>query len=300
VLLWVQVIPLLFIIMPKETSTDASVDINSENIFDEFTGSQDIQQELDQNDKNNEKDIYYYMKKVNTFLHSINILIFLWVICCFWYIYIQNNEEKTEYSFLSPMCSLFLWRDTIYPNTCYGVTPTLREYTNRLDALSLKQSESILPLLWDRYSLENYNLSKKVNFILSKWEDRLRPLEILSEFDKMKDIFSSTDKSEITCYDIFISQNAISMTCDSFSSDWNTDILSVENTLLKTVSWGGTSISKASSFVNFFEKYTTSPFIITQKPEFYTSEAFQSWPYTRRTTFEFSLLYTQPASLEIN
>jgi hypothetical protein len=60
-------------------------------------------------------------------------------------------------------------------------------------------------------------------------------LEILSEFDKMKDLFSSTDKSEITCYDILIIEDIISMSCDSFSSDWNTDILRVENTLLQTV-----------------------------------------------------------------
>jgi hypothetical protein len=90
------------------------------------------------------------------------------------------------------------------------------------------------------------------------------------------------------------------MSCDSFSSDWNTDILRVENTLLQTVRWGGTSISKASSFLNFLEKYSLTPFTIIEKPEFYSSETFQSWPYTRKTSFEFSLRYSAQTSLEIN
>jgi hypothetical protein len=51
----------------------------------------------------------------------------------------------------------------------------------------------------------------------------------------MKDLFSSTDKSEISCYDVVIFDDTISMSCDSFSADWNTDILSVEKILLKTV-----------------------------------------------------------------
>ncbi len=286
--------------MPWDSSVESNVDINSENIFDEFTDSQDIKTELEKNDKNNEKDVYYYMKKISSFLLSINIVLFLLVISCFWYIYIQNNKEKTEYSFLNPICSLFLGSETIYPGTCYWVTPSLQEYTSKLDKIWLEQSKLILPLLGDTYSLENYNLSKKVDFLLNKWKTRLKPLEILSEFDKMKDLFSSTDKSEITCYDILIIEDIISMSCDSFSSDWNTDILRVENTLLQTVRWGGTSISKASSFLNFLEKYSLTPFTIIEKPEFYSSETFQSWPYTRKTSFEFSLRYSAQTSLEIN
>jgi cytoskeletal protein RodZ len=62
---------------------ESNVDINSENIFDEFTDSQDIKTELEKNDKNNEKDVYYYMKKISSFLLSINIVLFLLVISCF-------------------------------------------------------------------------------------------------------------------------------------------------------------------------------------------------------------------------
>jgi hypothetical protein len=90
------------------------------------------------------------------------------------------------------------------------------------------------------------------------------------------------------------------MSCDSFSADWNTDILSVEKILLKTVAWWWTSISKASSFINFLERYSMTPFTVIEKPDFYTSESYQSWPYTRKTTFQFSLRYTKQVPLDIN
>lgn len=274
--------------------------INSENIFDEFTDSKEIKEELEKTDKENEKDIYYYLKKLSWVFLILNIIFFLIIIACFGYIYIQNKEQKTEYNFLSPVCQLFLGSKSIYPSTCYWVTPTLAEFTSKLDELSKNQSQAILPLLWDTYALENFNVSKKVGFILEKWESRLRPLEILSEFDAMKDLFSSTDKSEITCYDIELANDILSMTCDSYSSDWNTDILSVENTALRTLNGWGTSISKASSFINFYEQYSESPFTVVEKPDFYTSESFQSWPYTRRTTFQFSLRYAKKTGLDIN
>lgn len=287
-------------IMSWDTSGENNPSINSENIFDEFTDSREIKDELEKTDRDSEKDIYFYLKKFSWLLLGLNIVSFLLIIACFGYIYIQNNEEKTEYNFLTPLCWFFLWNESIYPWTCYWVTPALAEYSSKLDNLSSTQSQNILPLLWDKYSLENYNLSKKVDFLLEKWESRLRPLEILSEFDAMKDLFSSTDKSEISCYDINVAEDILSMSCDSYSSDWNTDILSVEKTVLKTLNGWGTSISKASSFINFFEQYSESPFTVIEKPEFYTSESFQSWPYTKRTTFQFSLRYAEISDLEIN
>jgi len=285
--------------MPLETSWAKNSNVNSENIFDEFTDSQEIKKELEKTDKDNEKDIYYYFKKIGWLLLAVNIISFLFIIACFGYVFIQNNDVKKEYSFLTPICSLFLWSDSIYLWTCYWVTPALEENSNKLNNLLMLQSQKILPLLWDKYSLENYNLSKKVSFLLEKWETRLKPLEILSQFDAMKDLFSSVDKSEITCYNITIENNIISMTCDSFSSDWNEDILNVDDTFLKTMPGWWTSISKASSFINFFEQYWDSPFTIINKPEYYTSET-TTWPYTRKTTFQFSLRYTEISELEIN
>jgi len=286
--------------MPWDTSKEISKDINSENIFDEFTNSQDIKKELEKNEKSSDRDVYYYLSKISGFFLWINIVLFLTIITCFVYVYVQNQDDKREYSFLSPICWLFLWNESIYPGTCYGVSSVLSEYKNKLETLTSEQSNKIFPLLESRYSIENFNLSKKVSFLLEKWETRLKPLEILNEFDKMKNIFSPTDKSEISCYSINIINNVVTMTCDSYSSDWNTDILSVENNSLKAVSGGGTSISKASSFIDFFERYSASNFEVLQKPESFTSEVFQSGPYTQKTSFEFSLLYLNNSSAEIN
>jgi hypothetical protein len=55
----------------------------------------------------------------------------------------------------------------------------------------------------------------------------LKPLEILEAFDSLKNTFSPTDKQEISCYDISIREDILDITCDAFSSDWNTDIVTL-------------------------------------------------------------------------
>jgi len=274
-------------------------DINSENIFDEFIQPEEIKTEIEKNDLDTQKDIYYYLKKISTVVLFCNVFLFLWFIVSLGYIYIQNNSERTEYSFLTPVCNLILWSKEITPGTCFGISPILNEYSSKLQELQLQQSSDILPLLGEKYWLENFNLSRKIAFILEKWENRLMPLDILSDFDEMKDTFSATDKSEISCYNMSIVDDMLSMTCDSFSSDWNTDILWVDDTVLKTRDWWGTSISKASSFINFLENYSETPFIIVDKPEFYNSET-TTGPYTRKTTFNFTLLHVMQDNFDIN
>ena len=123
------------------------------------------------------------------------------------------------------------------------------------------------------------------------------PLEILEEFDRVKNKFSPTDKWEISCRDISISLWKINITCDAFSADWNTDIVSLDEERITELSWWGTSISRASSFLYFFENLPDSRFEILDKPQTFTSENVQLWPYTQKTTFEFQLQYIEDFNL---
>jgi len=94
--------------MPKENPKDINQAVNSENIFDEFTNSDEIKKEIEQTDKNIEKDIYFYLKKISSILLVLNIIALLLILFSAFYIYVQEGEDKKEFSFLSPVCSLFL------------------------------------------------------------------------------------------------------------------------------------------------------------------------------------------------
>jgi hypothetical protein len=283
--------------MAQEKGTQENISIDSENIFDEFTDSEGIKNEIARTEKLQHKDIYYYMKKVGTLFFTINITVFIVLLVGSFYIYIQERETKTEYGFLSSVCNLFLGTNNITPGTCYGVAPILREYEALLSKKVVDQSIELFPILGGIYSIENFNLSKKVSFLLEKDAFRLKPLEILVAFDELKNIFSPTDKEEISCYSIYIVDNTLNITCDAFSSDWNTDIITLNKGNIEILPGWGTSISRASSFIYFIENYRESSFSIILKPEAFTSVGVQLGPYTKKTTFSLELQYDPKENL---
>jgi len=284
--------------MDQDTSNpNWNGDLNSQNIFDEFSESQAIGDEVQKIEKLEEKDAFFYIKKGNSALFLINLLLFISIIIALLYSYIQTSDQKKEYSFLAPVCSFFLWNIPTW-GSCYGARPILTEYENQ--TLELKEAlvDEILPLLWDMYSIENFNLSKKVLFLLEKSNTRLRPLEIVSAFDELKWKFSPTDKKVISCYELSIHEgDMLEVTCDVFSSDWDNQITVLKDDSIVKSSWGGTSVSHASSFVYFLEHYSDSRFQIIEKPKFYSREETQEAPYTQRTTIQLKMKYNSPSSL---
>jgi hypothetical protein len=283
--------------MIQEISKPESTSIDSENIFDEFTNSEDIRNDIAKVEERTRKDMYYYMKKIVGFFYTINVIIFMILIFGSLYIFIQEKETKTEYKFLSSICNIFLGTNELTSGTCYWVTPILREYKWLLSKKIVNQSNELFPILGDIYSIENFNLSKKVSFLLEKEASRLKPLEILVAFDELKNTFSPTDKEEISCYNLYVTDNMLNMTCDAFSSDWNTDIVTLNKGNIEILPWWGTSISRASSFIYFIENYRESVFTIILKPESLTSTTIQSGPYTQKTTFNLEMRYALEENL---
>ena len=268
--------------------------LDTQNIFEEFTNSGAVQDELEKVDISANKDIFYYIKKATNVIFIWNIILFICIIFSVFYIFIQEKEAKQEYGFLSPICFLFLWEGSLGGNTCYGVRPILREYEQKLKREWEEQTQRVLPLLEEIYSIENFNFSKRASFLLTKSEQRLEPLEILSSFDELKTQFAPRDKSEITCFNIAISQgNILELTCDVFSSDWDNSIAFLENGSIGSLSWWGTSISRAGSFIDFIENYPRSPFTVLDKPTSFTIETVQNGPYTKKTTIQLQLWYAK-------
>jgi len=79
------------------------------------------------------------------------------------------------------------------------------------------------------YEAQNLIFSRKISFLLDRSKNREKPLEILSEFDRLKNIFEPLDKSEIECSNIVINgKSELFADCNAYSSDWNTDIVTVK------------------------------------------------------------------------
>ncbi len=94
--------------MAQDTNPNLKEDFNESNIFDEFSQAQKVGEEVKKIQETEERDVFYYFKKVGSFFLVINILLFITISLAAVYIYLQTQTEKKEYSFLKPVCSLFL------------------------------------------------------------------------------------------------------------------------------------------------------------------------------------------------
>lgn len=124
------------------------------------------------------------------------------------------------------------------------------------------------------YALEDFFSSRRVDFILDASVSRLRPLEILEEFDKMQAQFTPIDKLEVYCPSISIQSDlSIELTCISYSSDWDSTLSQLNDGILRqTNNRGGTSISKAANFIDFLENAPGSKFRVIERPSTFISE----------------------------
>lgn len=267
------------------------------NIFDEFSMDESLKKEIAASDKTLHKDIFFYISKLNTTFTFFNISFLLIIVILFWYIFVQKSEEPWIFSFLEPLCSLFVWRDDIYNSWCSSITYTASQYKKSISQLESSQASRLWPLVWDVYALENFFSSRRVSFLLDSSVSRLRPLEILEEFDKMQAQFTPIDKLEVYCPSIFLkSDMTLELTCVSYSSDWDSALSQLDEWILRQTSerWG-TSISKAANFIDFFENAPESKFRVIERPTSFVSEDTQFGQYTKRTNFRLILQYQSEA-----
>ena len=268
------------------------INIDSTNIFDEFDVDEKLKEEINSVEKEKDKNIWYYILIISNFFTIINMIILLVFVFLGLYLYIQNDKTIKNISYLNSICNIFvddLWK---YEN-CSSVSSLILEYEKDNKTIKNEYYEQILPLIKTIYKNLNFINSKEVSFLISKTKDKLKILEILSEFDKLKNAFSPLNKTLIKCEDINISSDFIvEMQCSAYSWDWDTGILwySWKNNWQDKVKW--TSISVASSFINFIEKVENPKFLILEKPKkFSFIEIINNNGYTRKTDFKLKLKY---------
>ena len=128
--------------------------------------------------------------------------------------------------------------------------------------------------------------------------NKLRALNILNDFDRMKNDYTSWDKKQVECSNINISnQDEISMNCSVYTTNWQTaDILrgfgipgDTGSSKTSVLEWS--SITAAASFLNFIEKNSQYNFQLVNKPRSFTSEMILDGPYVKKTTFTLELKY---------
>jgi len=277
--------------MPKETEKQNT--INTENIFDEFVESQENSWEIDASIKNT-RGIYDYLQGVNYVLMFLNICLFFIIVIFSFYNYFQAKEEKTNIAFLKPVCWFLLGDVYSSGQDCNSVSSVLPEYQEQIRELQDDIGGSLTDLMVDIYSMNNFSYSKKVSFLLDATHGRMKPLTILKDFDTIKTEFTSSfERSNVSCKNLTISEwNILSISCDVFSSDWDTSIIDIRNGVRSTLPGWWTSISRASSFINFIENHDSKSFSIVEKPwELNSSQTSDGWPYTQVTSIDLILEY---------
>ena len=268
------------------------INIDSTNIFDEFGVDEKLKKEINSVEKEKNKNIWYYIFIISNFFIYINMIILLIFILLGWYIYIQNDKSIENISYLNPVCDIFV--DDLWKNeNCSSVSSLILGYEKDNEIIKNKYYKQNLPLIKIIYKNINFINSKEVSFLISKTKEKLRVLEILSEFDKLKNTFSPLNKTLIKCEDLNISSNfVIDMQCSAYSWVWDSEILwySWKNNWQDKVKW--TSISVVSSFINFIEKVENPKFLILEKPKkFSFVEIINNNGYTRKTDFKLKLKY---------
>lgn len=260
------------------------------NIFDDFSWDINLNEDVVKLEEKKKKDGEYYLALVSSFFKIFNLFLFLFFILSFVYLQIQANTTNNRFTFLDPICGVFLWETPSYGNICAWITETSKKYTDTLNETKKKQFDEIIDILGSLYTMESFIHSKEVNFLLNKTINRLKPLEIFSEFDRLKNEFEPFEKTRIKCFNItFEKWNLVRMHCSAYSSDWDTKIIGFD--WVKNEKIEGTSVSLANSFINYIDKNAVNFTLKDKQKTFSASWVKWSWLYTQKTDFSLLLEY---------
>lgn len=273
-----------------------SNDFDNSNIFDELTQDMDLENSVKEMKKEEEKDLYYYLSFYSWIFKGINYIFLIIIILSFSYFYIQKSDKLYQNSYLNLFCPVFLWDASSYVDStwenCSSVEAFKQNFeTNTLSALKKEQYSKIVSVLPDVYTLDNLPRSKEVSFLLDKTQDRLKVTTILSEFDKLRNLYDSVDKTKIVCSDISIDiKNTLKASCSAFSSDWDEGILWYDwKDKNAKVNW--TSIAVANSFLNYIQTTSNNFTLINKQKTFSLETVTWNWFYTSKTNFSLELKY---------
>lgn len=283
----------------KEIKEENIDDTKIDNIFKELSWELDFWSEEVIEEKTTKKDKIYYLKLVSNILFYVNIVMFIFAIVFYSYIKIQNNPLNYSKTYIDPFCFLFLW-DLENKNTwdyCSSVSALKKDFENKTNTLKQEIVDKLVKISTDLYAIENFVNTVEVNFLLSNNNNKLKIIDILNDFDRMKNDFTSKDKKIISCQNMKINNdNIVDVNCSIYSTSWERIdnnwnwIIWVSWDRSSMIEW--TSISVAASFLNFIQKNSTYNFQLIQKPKTFISNiVIWEWPYVKKTDVSLKLKY---------
>lgn len=284
-----------FYIMSEKDIKNWSIE-KSSNIFDDFSTDSSLLEEVKKIKEEEKKDIFYFISKGTNLVKMFLIFIIIIIMFSSGYIYIQNNKNISNNSFLDPFCFLFTKKWIKTPELtafCSSISYTKEYYETKLSELKNSQFNILfknIPIIYEQWNLLN---KKDVNFLIDKSKNRLSILKIFEKFDSIKNDFTWIDKRKIQCSDFFIdsSDRTLNMTCSAYSQWYERWIIWFnwqKNNTDEFTSW--TAISIANSFLNYIEKNSKDFTIVNRQKTFInTPVSWESLGYTNKTLFDIKL-----------
>lgn len=195
---------------------------------------------------------------------------------------------------MEPICNIFLWDSNDKIEGCSGISYLVKEKTEEYDELKSQQQQNIYAILPDVYTVENFTNSESIIFLLTKAEEKAQYIKILSEFDRLKNTFASTDKNRIFCSNISINKDLeMELECEVYSTYWDPSVNDIDKILSRN--WW-TSLTVASLFVEFLDRDQTFSLIDKQK-SFEVRDVQDKWYFAKWTTVNLKMKYNKLGNL---
>ena len=272
-------------------------DVSSSNIFEDFDTNQNLMDEVEKLKTEYNKDMFYYLSLFWKIIQTIFWLLLLFYIVLYSYIYVQNNKDFWDKQFLEPFCYILNWTDKEIPwsSSCGSAKASNLLLSGSVFALKNEQFESIKTILPIAIEQDNFLKTKEISFLLYKSTNRLKILEVLEEFNNLKNEFTSTSwKSKLVCSNLSIDSNSeeISMSCNSYYNWFDKWIIwfNWDSSEIKESGVYGTSMSYANSFLNYIEKKSDNFTLINRQKIFTVSQMPpDNFWYTNVTNFTITL-----------
>lgn len=279
--------------------TEAPKKVTTDNILEVFSKDMMKEKQKELSETLAETNPVIYMNKATWVLKVGFFIVLLFSLVLSTYSYIQGNEELRDEPMLESLCFLFLWSEAAAQlDQCGSVSGVSRLYDEKSSNLKKQQSQKILSVLDTVYALDNFLFTEDISFLLEKSASKLPVTTMLSEFNELKDSFEPEKKVyAIECGDVSITNDSLlNMTCNSYSSDWSDSNIMWFNGQTTSKKISGTSITVASSFINFIRKKGQNFQVLDVTKALEYSENLEEWKerYTKKTEFEITLKYVNP------
>ncbi|MBW7954706.1 hypothetical protein H3C61_02750 [Candidatus Gracilibacteria bacterium] len=281
----------------------------TDNIFKELSGNIDFGKKEVEDNEQNKKDKWYYMSLSSNILSIVNIFLVFFIVGFYFYFSVQKDSSYQNSSLIDPFCFLVLGgnRENIDSGEyCYSVAGLTQKFNSKISelkntiVLGKDKNKGLDNIFYDLYNVENFKSSKEGEFLISNKLNKLKVIDILNDFDKMKDDFLGGSVGDIKCKDIKITGDGeLTTTCETFSSTWqipdereSIGIIGSSGEIGKKDDLiGGTSITLAASFLNFIEKNPNYNFELINKQKVFSSEFAGEGAYVKKTKIDLKLKY---------